>query len=275
MFSQFFQYSGVWSILINVLDIVIVAYVIYRLLLIIRGTRAVQLIKGIIILFIAATIADFLGFKTIQCILSQLWAVIFVALAVIFQPELRRALEQIGRGGFFSRSLFVAPEVDMGRTIDAVVKASTSGARTRTGMLMVIENETGLNNYIETGIQLDALVSEEFLVNIFVNKTPLHDGAAIIRGNRVVAAACFLPLTDNPYISMALGTRHRAAIGLSEVSDAIIVVVSEETGSISVSKDGKLIRSLDEKGLKKVLEDNFLNMVASNPRFWQRRNGDE
>ncbi|MDD4572032.1 MAG: diadenylate cyclase CdaA, partial [Clostridia bacterium] len=247
MFSQFFQYSGVWSILINVLDIVIVAYVIYRLLLIIRGTRAVQLIKGIIILFIAATIADFLGFKTIQWILSQLWAVIFVALAVIFQPELRRALEQIGRGGFFSRSLFVAPEVDMGRTIDAVVKASTSGARTRTGMLMVIENETGLNNYIETGIQLDALVSEEFLVNIFVNKTPLHDGAAIIRGNRVVAAACFLPLTDNPYISMALGTRHRAAIGLSEVSDAIIVVVSEETGSISVSKDGKLIRSLDEK----------------------------
>jgi diadenylate cyclase len=275
LFSQFFQYSGVWSILINVLDIVIVAYVIYRLLLIIRGTRAVQLIKGIIILFIAATIADFLGFKTIQWILSQLWAVIFVALAVIFQPELRRALEQIGRGGFFSRSLFVAPEVDMGRTIDAVVKASTSGARTRTGMLMVIENETGLNNYIETGIQLDALVSEEFLVNIFVNKTPLHDGAAIIRGNRVVAAACFLPLTDNPYISMALGTRHRAAIGLSEVSDAIIVVVSEETGSISVSKDGKLIRSLDEKGLKKVLEDNFLNMVASNPRFWQRRNGDE
>ena len=273
MFSHLFHYSGVWAVFADILDITIVAYVVYRLLMIIRGTRAVQLIKGIIVLFIAATISDYLGLQTIQWILSQLWAVIFVALAVIFQPELRRALEQIGRGGFFSRSLFVAPDVDMGNTVDAVVKAATAGARTRTGMLMVIENETGLNNYIETGIQLDALVSEEFLVNVFVNKTPLHDGAAIIRGNRVAAAACFLPLSDNPYISMALGTRHRAAIGLSEVSDALIVVVSEETGSISVSKDGKLVRSLDEKGLKKILEDNLLNNVVPNPRFWQRRNG--
>jgi len=270
-----FSGSSVWHIITNILDIVIIAYVIYRLLLLIRGTRAVQLIKGLIVLVAAAFLSEWLGLSTISWILKQAWALIFIAMAVIFQPELRKALEQIGRGRFFSRSGF---NLNSGQdsVINQVVGAAVAGAKTRTGMLMVIERNTGLNDYIENGIITDALVTEEFLVNIFVPNTPMHDGAAIIRGNRVMAVACFLPLTDNPYISSSLGTRHRAAIGLSEVSDALIIVVSEETGQISLARDSKLVRSLDEKTLRGLLAeaiggDNREDAKNSRSYFWQRR----
>jgi len=261
-----------FSVIINIIDIIIVAYVIYCLLLLIRGTRAVQLIKGFFILLVAAFVSKWLGLETIQWILNQIWAVIFVALAVIFQPELRRILEQLGRGQLFSfNNVFFINDSNKDALIDSLVGATVACAKTATGMIVAVERETGLKDYIESGIQLDAVVSQDFLINIFTPNTPLHDGATIIRGERIAAAACFLPLSDNPYISTSLGSRHRAAIGLSEVSDAIIIVVSEENGVISVARNGKLVRNLDEKGLREVLEDSFIIKDNSSARFWQRR----
>lgn len=258
------------SVITSILDIAIVAYVLYKLLMLIRGTRAVQLIKGIVILLIASNVSDLVGLNTIQWILEQTWAVIFVALAVIFQPELRRALEQLGRGQFFSTNMSSLATGDVIRLIDELTGAIVSCAKTKTGALIILERETGLKDYIETGIRIDAIVSEELLTNIFVKNTPLHDGATIIRGDRVVAAACFLPLTDNPYISVALGTRHRSAIGISEVSDALALVVSEETGVISMARDGKLIRYLDEKQLREILSSTFISTVNPSKLFWQK-----
>ncbi len=275
MFSNLLQDYSIWTIILNVLDVAVVAYVLYRLLCLIRGTRAVQLIKGIVILLIVAAISNLLHLNTIQWILSQLWAVIFIALAVIFQPELRRALEQIGRSRFFMKSIFADDtEVDFEKISDEIVRAAIAESKTKTGMLLVIEKETGLNDYVESGVRLEAQISEEVLINIFVPNTPLHDGAAIIRGNRILAAACFLPLSDNPYISTSLGTRHRAAIGISEVSDALVIVVSEETGNISIAKDGKLVRALDEKGLRKLLQEHSIQKEPAAPHFWQRRGND-
>ena len=263
-----------WSVvsaITTVLDIAIVAYVIYRILLLIKGTRAVQLIKGIVVLLIALNFSDYLDLHTIKWILDQIWTVIFVALAVIFQPELRRALEQIGRGRFFLPSSMQGLVTgDAIQLIDELTKAIVSCAKTKTGALVILERETGLSDYIETGVYLDALVSEAFLTNIFVKNTPLHDGAAIIRGNRVLAAACFLPLSDNPYISTSLGTRHRAAIGITEVSDALALVVSEETGIISVAKDGKLVRYLEEKHLRQTLSEALLTKAESLTPFWKK-----
>jgi diadenylate cyclase len=174
--------------------------------------------------------------------------------------------------------LFTSPSElnvsDIAHLIDEIIGALVSCSKTKTGALIIIERATGLNDYIETGIILDAAISEEFLTNVFVPGSPLHDGATIIRGNRVAAAACFLPLSDNPYISTSLGTRHRAAIGITEVSDAIALVVSEESGIISVARDGKLVRSLDEKQLRETLSAS-LNMSFDTKFFWQKKRGDK
>ena len=251
----------VWNFIAAVIDISIMAFVIYKLLMLIRGTRAVQLLRGIFVLFLLAMVSDSIGLHALSWVLEQFWAVFFVALAVLFQPELRRALEQIGRGkGLFGLRGSMLSSGDLAHVIDEIVSSLVSCAKTKTGVLLILERETGLSDYIETGIAVDARVTSELLTNIFVKNTPLHDGAAIIRADRVAAAACFLPLSDNPYISPMLGTRHRAAIGITEVSDCIALIVSEEAGTISLAEEGKLLRHLDEKQLREMLSAGLSGM---------------
>ena len=269
---SFLPLNNAYELLLALLDIMIVAFVIYRLMMLIKGTRAVQLLKGLAILVMASFLSKLLGLDTIQWILEQVRLAIVVALPIVFQPELRRTLEQLGRGKFFARPLSFLGEEDMSKLITELVRATQVLSKSKTGALMVIERETGVNDLVETGIKLDAVVSAEFLINIFVPSTPLHDGAAIIRGDRVIAAGCFLPLTDSPYLNKQLGTRHRAALGVTEVSDAVAIMVSEETGTISVAEAGKLIRYLDEKNLREMLENLLMpRNIQGNTGFWHWR----
>lgn len=269
---SFIPISNFFELVFALIDILVVALVIYYVIMLIRGTRAVQLLKGLAVLVIASSVSKLLGLQTIQWILDQVRLAIIVALPIVFQPELRRALEQLGRGKFFARPLSFLGEEDMSRLINELVRSVQLLNKNKDGALIVIERETGVNDFIETGIKLDAVVSAEFLVNIFVPRTPLHDGAAIIRGDRVVAAGCFLPLTDSPYLSKQLGTRHRAALGITEVSDAVAIIVSEETGTISVAEEGRLTRYLDEKNLREMLENLLMPRHAQNSNgFWHWR----
>jgi diadenylate cyclase len=248
MLARFFELFSV----INLLDIAIVSFVLYKAIMWIKGTRAVQLLKGVLVLVLAALISNWMKMTTVSWILDQVRTMLVVALPVVFQPELRRLLERLGRGGLFSYQGSLNREA-LDRFSGEALRAVSVLSRNSTGALMIIEREIGLNNYIETGITLDGIVTTELLVNIFVPKAPLHDGAVIIRGNRIVAAGCFLPLTENPNISKELGTRHRAALGVTELSDALGIVVSEETGVISVVREGKMTRYLDEESLKAIL----------------------
>jgi diadenylate cyclase len=237
----------------SIVDILIVAYVIYKLLVIIRGTRAVSLLKGIAVIFIATMISDLLELRTVNWLLQKTITMLFVALPIVFLPELRRALEQIGRGGIFTGPLGLLEKEDTMILISDIAKAATVMARDKIGALIVIERDTGIAELMETGTKIDAVVSAELLINIFMPNSPLHDGATIIRGSRIMAAGCYLPLSENPNLSKRLGTRHRAALGLSEQSDAVSIVVSEETGVISIACSGKLMRYLDESALKERL----------------------
>jgi diadenylate cyclase len=256
----------------NVFDILIVAFVSYRLMLLIKGTRAVQLIKGISVLVVATALTSIFNLYTINWLLKQAMTALVVALPVVFQPELRRALEKLGRSGFIARTLPAQGEMERGKVIAEIARASTVLSKNKMGALIILERDTGLEEYIDTGVKIEGLVSAEFLVNIFVNKTPLHDGAVIVRGDRVAAAACFLPLTENPDLASDLGTRHRAGIGISEVSDAVALIVSEETGTVSLSVEGVLQRQLDEAGLKEKLDALMENRGGSRlSALWHRR----
>lgn len=248
----------------TVVDITLVAYILYKLFSLIRGTRAVPLINGVITLVIAYLAARFLRLYTIQFILENAFIAASVAIPIIFQPELRRALEHLGRGRLLptNRRTDEFKEEDTTRLVDQVVRATEILGRTKTGALIVIERETGLGEYIDSGIKLDAVVTWELLTNIFVEKTPLHDGAAVIRGNRVAAAACWLPLAEASVLAHELGTRHRAGVGVTEQSDAVTVIVSEETGTISVAVQGRLTRNLDEKTLR----DMLINLLEANKK---------
>ena len=247
---------------ISIIDILIVAVVLYKLMLLIKGTRAVQLIKGIMILVVATTITSWLNLKTINWLLHQVMTMLIVALPIVFQPELRRALERLGRGKFFITSLISLKEEDKSRIINEIIRAVQVLSKNNLGALIIIERSTGLEEYINTGVKIEGVVSSELLINIFIPKTPLHDGACIIRGDRIAAAACFLPLSDSE-VMQELGSRHRAGVGITEYSDALSIVVSEETGAISLACEGELYKSLDEVGLRSHLKEKLTYQSAT------------
>ncbi len=243
---------------LDVADILLMTYVFYRLILIIRGTRAEQLVKGLVVLLLAMVISDQLGLDALNWTLRQTMTVGLIAIPIVFQPELRRALEHLGRGKIFKSSYFNWSDQDVENMLDELIKAIPVLVKKKIGALIVIERNTGLKDWIDTGIPIEGVVSAELLVNIFFPRSPLHDGAVIIQGNQIVAAGCYLPLTEAPNLGKELGTRHRAGIGISENSDAVAIIVSEETGITSVAYNGVLTRYLDENKLKKVLSDLLL-----------------
>ncbi|SDS52443.1 diadenylate cyclase [Paenibacillaceae bacterium GAS479] len=232
----------------NIIDIGIVSYIIYKLILLVRGTRAVQLIKGILLLVLTWAISTWFDLYTLKWLMNQMFTFGVVTILVIFQPELRRALEQLGRGKLFARTSSVDRD-QLNERISELIKAVQFMSKRKIGALIVFERSTGLSELIESGIKMESTISSELLINIFTPNTPLHDGAIIIRGPQIMAAACYLPLSENPFISKELGTRHRAAIGVSEVTDAVSVVVSEETGQVTLAVGGMIVRDIKEESL--------------------------
>jgi len=227
---------------VRLLDILAVWFVIYELIVLLRGTKAVQLFRGIVVIAIVKAVSVFIGLDTVSWIMDQIinWAVI--AIVIIFQPEIRRGLEHLGRGSIFMRGK--RQNEDEERMITELDKAIQYMAKRRIGALMSIKLDTGLEDYIETGIALDADITGELLINIFIPNTPLHDGAVIIQDNQIKVAAAYLPLSESNLIPKELGTRHRAAVGFSEVTDALTIVISEETGEVSLTKDNELMRGM-------------------------------
>ena len=242
----------------NVFEIIILAVLIYEFIAWVKTTRAFPLLKGIIVLLIFWLLAYIFNFTTILWLGGKIINFAIIALVVIFQPELRKALEQLGQKRLFSKILPVAEKKDKGqrfsdKTVNELVKTCFELSKTKTGALIVVEQEILLTEYEKTGIPIDALISSQLLINIFEHNTPLHDGAVIIRGDRIVAATCYLPLSDNMTISKELGTRHRAALGISEVPDTMTRVVSEETGAVAIAIAGELFRNIDADYLKSKL----------------------
>ncbi len=244
----------------DIVEIVVIAFFVYQFMLWIRNTRAYSLLKGILIVMVFIFIAYILKMNTILWLVYTVGGYAITAILVIFQPELRKALEELGHKNIVSNLIpFDSGKKELegrfsDRTANEIVRASFEMGAVKTGALIVIEEETILNDYTRTGIYLDSLISSQLLINIFEHNTPLHDGAVIVRGDRVVAATCYLPLSDNLDLSKNLGTRHRAGVGISEVSDSLTIIVSEETGRVSVAKGGQLKVGLTKDELKEILE---------------------
>jgi len=262
--KEFINYMGIHSlpdVLRVSIDISIVSFVIYWLIVLVKDTRAYQLIKGIIVLLIATQLSEWLQLTTINYILKNTMTYGVLALIVVFQPELRKALEQIGRSKF--KDIFVIDEESkedkLRKSIDEIIRSVDVLSKTFIGALIVFERKTMMGDIIRTGIPVNANISAELIVNIFTPNTPLHDGAVVVRGDKIMSAGCFLPLTDNYDLSKELGTRHRAALGISEVTDSIAIVVSEESGKISLAIDGGLTRNLSVDTLKMALEKFFID----------------
>ncbi|MGG0668438.1 diadenylate cyclase CdaA [Sporosarcina koreensis] len=258
------------EILKNIVDVLLVWFVFYKLITIIKGTKAVQLLKGIFVILFARIFTEYLGLDTLKWMLDQVLMFGFLAIIILFQPEIRRALEQLGRGRLFARSA-MQEEEERERMIEAFNKSVSYMAKRRIGALISIERETGLSEYIETGTPLNSIVTSELLINIFIPNTPLHDGAVILQKNRIAAAGCYLPLSENPFISKELGTRHRAALGISEVTDAITIVVSEETGAVSITVNGDINRNLSMEEFEKQLRQIWFGAETetSSAPFWK------
>ena len=257
---------------IDIVEIIILSFLIYNILVWFKKTRAWNLLKGIIVVLVFVMMAAMFQMNTILWIAGKTINVAVIAVIIVFQPELRRALEQLGRKNFISFDSQKNQERFSERVTNELVKATYEMAKVKTGALIVIEQDVVLGEYERTGIALDSLVSSQLLINIFEHNTPLHDGAVIIRGNRVVSATCYLPLSDNMELSKELGTRHRAAVGISEVCDALTIVVSEENGNVSIAIGGELYRNVDAEYLKGKL--NFIRkgaMDVARFRIWKRR----
>ncbi|KRM75377.1 diadenylate cyclase CdaA [Secundilactobacillus collinoides] len=245
-----------WHTIVNLLDILVVWFVFYELIMLLRGTKAVQLLRGIIFIVLIKIVSLYVGLTTVSWLMDQVinWGVI--ALIIIFQPEIRRGLEHIGRGSVFVRNRQVNEAEN--KMIEALDKAIQYMSKRRIGALITIQMDTGLEDYIETGIELNAEITGELLINIFIPNTPLHDGAVIIQDNKIAVAAAYLPLSESNLIPKELGTRHRAAVGISEVTDALTVVISEETGEVSITKNNELLRNMDQNDYLKFLRNELI-----------------
>lgn len=256
--GELFDNISVLKVITSILDLLIVWYVLYLIINAIKGTKAIQLLKGIFFILIGKYGSQLLGLTTTTRLFDFVLEWGFLAVIVIFQPELRRALEQLGRGSLFKISSSNM-KVNQEKLTEDMVKSIQYMAKRRIGALIVIEKETGLQDYIETGIPIYANISSELLINIFIPNTPLHDGAMIIQGDKIATAASYLPLSDSTKIQKSLGTRHRAAVGISEVSDAFTVVVSEETGSISVTYNGRLRKDVSLEVFEALLTEHWFS----------------
>ena len=241
---------------VNVLDVLVVWYVIYVLMMLLRGTKAVQLFKGVVVIIVVKLISWYVGLETLSWIMDQVinWGII--AIIVIFQPEIRRGLEHLGRGSLFTS--YNKKENNEEKMVEALDQAIQYMSKRRIGALITIQMNTGLEDYIETGIKLDANITGALLINIFIPNTPLHDGAVIIKDNKIAVAAAYLPLSESNLIPKELGTRHRAAVGISEVTDALTIVVSEETGGVTITKNNELIRDLARQDYLKLLRNKLV-----------------
>lgn len=244
----------------DVLEIIILAYFVYHVINYIKKTRAWVLVKGLILIAVIWLIATILDLNVLKYIITNTLNVGILAVIIVFQPEFRKALEQLGQKNIVkSISFFDDPKGDddhlSARDINEIIEAAFELSKTKTGALVVIQRDTPLDEYESTGIVIDAKISSQLMINMFEHNTPLHDGAAIIKGNRITAATCYLPLSDNNKLSKDLGTRHRAGVGVSEVTDALVLIVSEETGKVSIAMNGQLVRNIDEDYLKTKLVD--------------------
>ena len=261
--------SLLWSIIsrptiVDILDIAIVAFLIYKLLMLAKAPRASQVLKGVGVLFLLYWVSDWLQFRALNWILKLVVNSGPVVLVVLFQDELRRALERIGRAGSAAR-IRAGNKKELGSSVtQEIITALTRLSRRRVGALIVIERKTGLQDIIDTGTRIDSEISAPLIENIFEPNTPLHDGAVIVRGERSVAAACMLQVTDDHSLSRDLGTRHRAALGVSELTDSVTLIVSEETGIISMARGGRITRYLDAEGLKQILDEIFGDRADEN-----------
>src|SRR5690625_2132680 len=252
-------------------DIALVWYVLYKLIMLIRGTKAIQLLKGIVVVLVVWLLSSVFELQTIQYFTNQAIRWGFLVIVILFQPELRRALEQLGRGNIFARGTRSEEEI-LEQMINAIVDSCDYMAKRRIGALITIERDTGIGDYAETGIAINGKLTHQLLTNIFTPNTPLHDGAVIIKGEEIEAAACYLPLSESPFISKELGTRHRAATGISEVTDALTIIVSEETGNISCTKNGELHRDIKQDELRAFLQENLtLTLKAPEAKTWNWR----
>lgn len=264
----------------DILEVLILAFLIYHILVWVQKTRAWVLFKGLIVIAIFLLVALALDMDTILWIAQNILGVAITAVVIILQPELRKALEELGKNGFLERFRLIDKRVEEGRfsdkTLQGILNASVAMGKAKTGALIVLERNQDLADYASTGITIDAIVTSQLLINIFEHNTPLHDGAVVIKGDRLVAATCYLPLSDNRAVSKELGTRHRAALGASENTDALIVVVSEETGAISVAREGNLYRNLGADGLQEHLvrfQEKRTEQVQAKSRIMKRLKG--
>ncbi|MCI8824616.1 MAG: TIGR00159 family protein [Lachnospiraceae bacterium] len=260
----------------DIVEIIIISFMIYELLKWIQSTKAWQLLKGIVVILVFIAFAAIFELSTILWLVERALNGLLFAIIIVFQPELRKALEQLGRKKFFAGLLPESTDTNerfSDKTINELVKATYEMAKVKTGALIVIEQDTNLSEYEATGIELDSLVSNQLIINIFEHNTPLHDGAVIMRGNRLTSATCYLPLSDNMELSKELGTRHRAAVGISEATDSFTIVVSEETGSVSIAVGGRIFRNIDAEKLRSHLV-RLQNKQIDVKRFrlWKIRN---